>query len=68
MDENAIGLIISNVDTKHKISFESGVLGMKLADMTCTHVTYLHIHTHTQNQYKIVSGVKREEFLSDRIS
>ena len=38
MDENTIG-IMSNADTKHQISFESGVLGMKRADMTCTHVT-----------------------------
>ena len=53
MDENAIDTIMSNADTKHQISFESGVLGMKLADMTYTHVTYLH----TENtQKKLRSG------------
>jgi hypothetical protein len=48
MDENAIGIIMSNADTKHQISFESGALGMKPADMTYTHVTYLH----TENTQK----------------
>jgi hypothetical protein len=42
MDKKANGIITSNADTKHQISFTSGVLGMKLAGMTCTHVTYLH--------------------------
>jgi hypothetical protein len=41
MDENAIG-ITSNAYTEHQISFESGVVGMKLAAMTCI---MLHICT-----------------------
>jgi len=42
MDENGIGITMSNADAKHQISFESGVPGMKFADITCIHVTYLH--------------------------
>ena len=43
MDANAICITTSNADTKHQISLEYGVLGMKLADMTCIYVMYLHI-------------------------
>jgi hypothetical protein len=41
MDENAIGIMMSNADTKHQISFESGIAGMKLGT-----------HLHTENRQK----------------
>jgi len=49
MDENGTGITTSNSDAKHQISFESGVPGMKIADMTCIHVTYLHTENTQKN-------------------
>ena len=71
MDANAICITTSNADTKHQISLEYGVLGMKLADMTCIYVMYLHIKKIGNRifvHHRIVSRVKRVEFLSDRMS
>jgi hypothetical protein len=76
MDENAISITMSNAHAKHQISFESDVLGMKLANMTCTHVTYFHTENTQKKiivnrifvQHKIVSGVKRVELLSEKMS